>query len=140
MSSFKSFTDLEVYKECRKLRINISALAKKYFPPEEKNKLTDQILCSSRGVTNCISEGYGRFYYKENIQFCRISRGSLSETLDHLITAFDERYISAEILKDFKLHIDTCGRLLNGYINYLKKSKPPKDEKDNKNSQDSPPQ
>ena len=96
---------------------------------EEKNKLTDQILRSSRGVTNCISEGYGRFYYKENIQFCRISRGSLLETLDHLIIAFDENYITSEQLKELKLHIDTCGRLLNGYINYLKRAKPPKDEK-----------
>ena len=127
-NSVKSFTDLEVYKECRKMRIQVSALTKTNFPSEEKNKLTDQILRSSRGVTNCISEGYGRFYYKENIQFCRISRGSLLETLDHLIVAFDENYITSEQLKELKLHIDTCGRLLNGYINYLKRAKPPKDE------------
>ena len=131
-SAVKSFTDLEVYKECRKMRIQISALTKTYFPPEEKTKLTDQILRSSRSVTNCISEGYGRFYYKENIQFCRISCGSLLETLDHLIIAFDENYISSEQLRNLKLQIDTCGRLLNGYINYLKKAKPPKEEKKEK--------
>ena len=141
-TSIKSFTDLEVYKECRKMRIQISALTKKYFPPEEKYKLTDQIIRSSRGVTNCLSEGYGRYYYKENIQFCRISRGSLLETLDHLITAFDEKYITAEQLKELKLHNDTCGRLLNGYINYLKRAKPPKEEKDEtdkKKPKDPPP-
>ena len=31
------------------------------------------------------------------------------ETLEHLITAFDEQYISPEELKSFKLHIDKCG-------------------------------
>ena len=129
MNNVKSFTDLEVYKECRKLRIAISALTKSHFPPEEKYKLTDQILRSSRSVTNCIAEGYGRFYYKENIQFCRTSRGSLMETLDHLIVAFDEKYINATELKEFKIQIDKCGRLLNGYINYLRKAKPPKEEK-----------
>ena len=51
MNNVKSFTDLEVYKECRKLRIAISALTKSHFPPEEKYKLTDQILRSSRSVT-----------------------------------------------------------------------------------------
>jgi len=57
-----------------------------------------------------------------------MSRGSLEETLEHLITAFDEKYISAEELKDYKLQVDDCGRLLNGYIRYLLKAKPSKDE------------
>ena len=50
------------------------------------------------------------------------------ETLDHLIVAFDDRYITSEELKAYKTHFDTCARLLNGYINYLKKTKPPKEE------------
>ncbi|MEO6039408.1 MAG: four helix bundle protein [Saprospiraceae bacterium] len=120
----QSFTDLEVYKECRVLRKSISQLTKATLPVEEKYKLTDQIIRSSRRVTACIAEGYGRFHYKENIQYCRMSRGSLLETLEHLITAFDENYISTEILKKYKAQIDRCGRLLNGYINYLRKDKP----------------
>ena len=118
-----SFTDLDVYKECRILRKNISALVKTHFPPEEKYKLTDQIIRSSRSITSCIAEGYGRFHFQENIQYCRMSRGSLSETLEHLITAFDEQYISSEELLSFKLHIDKCTQLLNGYIRYLQKTK-----------------
>jgi four helix bundle protein len=118
-----SFTDLEVYKACRELRRKISALVKTHFPPEEKYKLTDQILRSSRGVTACIAEGYGRFHFQENIQFCRTARGSLMETLEHLITAYDEKYISEEELISFKQDIDKCGKLLNGYINYLFKAK-----------------
>ena len=94
----------------------------------EKYKLTDQIIRSSRRITACIAEGHGRYYFKENIQYCRMARGSLSETLEHLITGFDEGYITQEVLKEFKLKIDTCGRLLNGYIKYLLKAKPPKDE------------
>jgi four helix bundle protein len=123
-----NFTDLEVYKECCKLRISISSLAKNAFPLEEKYKLTDQIIRSSRSITANIAEGYGRYYYKENIQFCRISRASLTETLEHLITAFDEKYITENQLIEYKTKIDSCGRLLNGYINYLKKQQRPKDE------------
>ncbi|WP_232825708.1 four helix bundle protein [Algoriphagus litoralis] len=52
----------------------------KKFPAEEKFALSLQIRKSSRSITNNIAEGYGRFFYQENIQFCRISRGSLTET------------------------------------------------------------
>ena len=123
-----SFTELNVYKECRSLRKQISQLVKSQFPDIEKFKLTDQIIRSSRSVTANLSEGYGRFYFKENIQFCRISRGSLSETLEHLITAFDEGYITQSQLDSFKQQIENCGKLLNGYINYLKKVANPPDE------------
>lgn len=125
---FQSFTDLEVYKECRQFRITISALVKVSFPTDEKYKLSDQIIRSSRSITANIAEGYGRYYYKENIQFCRTSRASLLETLEHLITAFDEKYISEIQLINLKSKIDTCGRLLNGYINFLKKQHQPKEE------------
>ena len=119
----QSFTDLEVYKECRLLRKEISNLAKTHFPQEEKFVLTNQIIRSLRGVTAAIAEGHERYHFQENIQYCRIARGSLIETLEHLITAFDEKFISTEELKYFKSKIDICGKLINGYINYLKKSK-----------------
>lgn len=124
----RSFTDLEVYKECRQLRKKVSTLVQGYFPVDEKYKLSDQVIRSSRRVTACLAEGYGRYYYKESIQYCRMSRGSLLETLGHLITAYDENYISTDTLQEFKVHIDSCGRLLNGYINYLLKTKQEKDE------------
>jgi len=109
--AFLPFTDLEVYKECRLLRKSIAEMVKIHFPEHEKYKLTDQIILSSRRITACIAEGHGRFYYKENVQYCRMARGSLSETLEHLITGFDEGYITADMLKDHKTRIDSCGRL-----------------------------
>ena len=99
----RSFTDLDVYKECRKFRKRVSKIAKTHFPKEEKFLLTAQILDSSRSITANIAEGHGRFYYQDNVRFCRISRGSLEETLDHLITAFDEQYINSETLKEAKV-------------------------------------
>jgi four helix bundle protein len=60
--------------------------------------------------------------------FCIHARGSLYETLNHLIDAFDEEYISKEQLVNFKSEIEECTKLLNGYISYLKKKmdeKPP---------------
>ncbi|MFQ6115683.1 MAG: four helix bundle protein, partial [bacterium] len=51
----------------------------------------------SVSITSNFSRGYGRFHYQEGIQFYRISRGSLYELKDYLISCFDFGYI----LKDF---------------------------------------
>lgn len=120
--SIRTFEDLEVWKKAREVRLFVQKLVKK-FPSEEKYALAIQIRKSSRSITNNIAEGYGRFFYQENIQFCRISRGSLTETLDHMIVAFDEDYISEFDLAAFRILYDDCLKLLNGYINYLQKAK-----------------
>jgi len=117
-----TFYDLEVWKESREFRKEIFRITKK-FPDAEKYKLADQMIRSSRSVTQNIAEGHGRFHYQENIQFCRIARGSLSETLDHLICATDCEYINKEVLKSMKEKHDHCLKLLNGYISFLKKKK-----------------
>jgi four helix bundle protein len=117
-----SFTDLEVWKQSRKIRIWISDLVKK-FPIEEKYRLTDQIIRSSRSMGNNLAEGHGRFHYQDNIRFCIMARGSLSETLDHLIIAHDEKIIEEETLLSFQTEYESCSRLLNGYIQYLKSKK-----------------
>ena len=118
----KTFEDLECWRKAAALRRRISALVKT-FPSEEKFRLTDQLIRSSRSVTANIAEGYGRFHYQENIQFCRHSRGSLFEVIDHLMVAREEGYIAEDQLNNYKSEINECLAILNGYINYLMKAK-----------------
>lgn len=120
--SIRSIEDLEVWKKAREVRPFVQKMVKN-FPAEEKYALAIQIRKSSRSITNNIAEGYGRFFYQENIQFCRNSRGSLTETLDHMIVAFDEEYIPESELAKFRVLHDDCLKLPNGYINYLQKVK-----------------
>ena len=70
----------------------------KTFPAEEKFRLTDQVIRSSRSVCTQIAEGHGRQTFPDRIRFCVIARGSLSETLGNLIDSFDEKYINDEKL------------------------------------------
>ncbi|MFL5786706.1 MAG: four helix bundle protein [Flavisolibacter sp.] len=100
--TFNGFESLDVYKSSRAFRIKISQLVK-HFPSDEKYLLRSQIIRSSRSIAANIAEGYGRFYYKEFIQFCRQGRGSLTETLEHLICAFDEGYINEQQLNLIKV-------------------------------------
>jgi four helix bundle protein len=118
-NSHQSFTDLDVWKSARKLKLRTWKLVKN-FPAEEKYRLTDQLIRSTRGIGTAIAEGHGKFYYKDQINYCVIARGSLSETLNHLIDAMDSEYILKDELASFKIEIDEIGKLLNGYINFLR--------------------
>ena len=94
----------------------------KKFPTDEKFRLADHLIRAVRSINANIAEGHGRFTYKDQIHFCIQARGSLSETLNHLIDAFDCKYISAEDLQSFKIKIDEVERMLNGYITFLRKN------------------
>lgn len=121
-NNIRSFEDLECWKACREVRLYIQGIIKK-FPEEERFALTDGMRRASYSITENIAEGYGRYHFQENIQFCRQSRGSLYEIKDQLISAYDSRYISNEELLKGRELIKKAMALLNGYINYLNKAK-----------------
>jgi four helix bundle protein len=79
-------------------------------------------LRAARSATSNIAEGYGRFHYLDNAKFCSNARGSCWEVLDHLITANDEELILPAMLEKGRTLVDDAVRLLNGYMNYLKRS------------------
>ena len=122
MNHYKGYKDLDCYKKARELRILISNLTIT-FPKEERYELTSQIKRSSRSVTANIAEGYGRFTYTDTRHFFIIARGSVTETMEHLTTAYDEKYIIKEILELHENKCETVFKLINGYIAYLDKSK-----------------
>lgn len=114
--------DLEVWKKSRSLRNDISELTK-LFPLEEKYRLSDQIIRSSRSIGNNIAEGYGRFHYADDVKFLINARGSATETIDHLVIALDNKLINEEIFLKFKNDCDECSKMINGYIKYLRSQK-----------------
>ena len=120
--SFKSFEELECWKACREVRLFITELVKNY-PQEEKFRLVDDMLRAARSTTHNIGEGFGRFHFQENIQFCRQSRGSLYELIDQLITSKDDRYVTDEQYEKGRSLISKALAILNGYINYLSRQK-----------------
>lgn len=118
--SYQSFEDLEVWKKGKELKNELVGVAK-IFPAEEKFRLSDQLIRCSRSICTQIAEGHGRNTWPDKIRFCVIARGSLSETLNHLIDAKDEELITQEQLNYYRNKITEVEKLLNGYINYLEK-------------------
>jgi four helix bundle protein len=109
------FTDLEVWKAGRELRREVYKLALT-FPDFERFGLASQMRRAAASVTANIAEGFGRFGYQENAQFCRQARGSLYELRDHLITCLDEGYLNDAQAKTLGLLTQRVGQLLNGYL------------------------
>ncbi|HJS54470.1 MAG TPA: four helix bundle protein [Chitinophagaceae bacterium] len=121
MDQIRSFEDLECWKACTDFRRFIRGIIRK-LPAEEKYELASQMKRASRSTTNNIAEGYGRFHFKENAQFCRQSRGSLYEPKDDPIICLDEQYITQDEYQEGIQKFERCVSLLNGYINYLIKA------------------
>jgi four helix bundle protein len=120
------FTDLLCWKKASELRRSIYRIAAQ-LPETEKYNLTKQLRRVAISITANIAEGYGRFHYQENIQFCRQSRASLYECEDHLITCLDEGYCNKETFDRSLMLIVETRKILDGYIPFLsqqcKKSK-----------------
>jgi four helix bundle protein len=114
---YKTFEDLQAYQLAREFRKAIFELIK-LLPEEEKYNLVSQMRRAATSLTNNIAEGHGRFHYQENIQFCRQSRGSLSELIDDLNVCEDQGYLPHPRLQELKEQGYRLNQCLNGYISY----------------------
>jgi len=62
------FENLELWKKVREFKNEVSKEARKW-PSEEKFKLTDQVIRSSRSINALLSEGHGRLLSPINFIF-----------------------------------------------------------------------
>src|SRR4051812_12302243 len=96
-----NLAELALYKRAPEFPKRAYRLLKQ-IPPEEKYALGNQMRRAALSVTNNIAEGHGRWHYQENIQFCRISRGSVDELIDDFNTCLDEGYGDPGLASELK--------------------------------------
>jgi four helix bundle protein len=113
--SIRDFKDLEVWQAAREFRTEIYKVART-LPDFEKFALATQIRRAASSVTANIAEGFGRFGYQENAQFCRQARGSLFELRDHLTTCIDQEYINLKEGQKLEAMAQRVAQILNGYL------------------------
>lgn len=114
----KGFEDLRAWQLARRLMSECHKLAAT-LPAIERFDLAPQIRRSSKSTMANISEGYGRYHYLDCLRFYYIARGSLSETINHIITAHDLNYMDDQRYQElYNLGRET-ERALNGYIAYI---------------------
>jgi four helix bundle protein len=119
--SHKDFTSLICWNRAREVKLYFYQNVLTAIPNSEKYNLDIQIRKASISITANIAEGHGRYHLQEAVQFYRISRGSLSELKDHLITCKDLGYVSEKICNLGVQKIEKAKISLNGFINYNNK-------------------
>lgn len=114
--------DLEVYKIAMEIGELVWQIVAKwdYF---EKKTLGSQYVDAADSIALNISEGYGRFHYKDNKNFCYYSRGSAKETLTVTHKARTRNLISEEEFNILSEKLEIYFRLMYGYVNSIGNNK-----------------
>lgn len=92
-----------------------------------KDTVGKQLVMAMDSVAANLSEGYGRYHFRENIHFSYYSRGSLSETKTWLTKARNRKLLTAPDYLFFSQQIDEIGVRLNNYIRSIGKTNNHKD-------------
>jgi four helix bundle protein len=87
-----------------------------------RNSVGLQMVRSADSIAANIAEGYGRYHFKENRQFCYIARGSLFETKAWLTKAVSRNLITREFFDSLQTDLDQLEKKLNGYIRYISRN------------------
>ena len=121
--SIEGLEKLEVWCKARDFALIVYREVLPVLPAEEKWALAQQIRRSVQSIPANIAEGYGRYYYQDNVRFCYTARGSLEESLSHIVLANQLAFIPGDLYERLKEEGKELTRLINGYIAYLKRSK-----------------
>ena len=81
-----------------------------------KDTVGKKLARSADSIASNISEGYGRYHYKDNQRFCYYARGSLRETITWLTKARNRTLISDNDYETLCQQLETLSVKLNNYI------------------------
>jgi four helix bundle protein len=84
-----------------------------------KDTVGKQLVRSSDSISANIAEGFGRFHYKENKNFCYFSRGSIIETKTWLIKSQERNLITQDQYQSLIQQLESIHLKLNIYIKFI---------------------
>ena len=111
-------SDLEVYSISMTLSNKIWSLVQGWHI-FEKDTIGKQIVRASDSISANISEGFGRYYFKDSKVFLFYARGSLFETRTFVNQAHSRKLISDESNADLNEKIILLLKKLNSFINSI---------------------
>src|SRR4030095_7803441 len=111
--------DLDIYQQSLEIGESVWKIVLKceYF---SKRTVGGQLVEAADSIASNISEGYGRYFYKDRKQFYYYSRGSLLETKTWATKSFTRKLISQQELDTLIKKLKTLHLKLNSYIKKIK--------------------
>ncbi|WP_138479611.1 four helix bundle protein [Dyadobacter bucti] len=113
--------DLQIYQLSMELSDGIWNVVQKWGV-FSKDTVGKQLVRAADSIGANIAEGFGRYHFKENQNFCFYSRGSLYETKTWLTKAQSRNLLNPEIFKYLINLCDTLALKLNNYIKTIGKT------------------
>jgi four helix bundle protein len=112
--------DLQVYQLAMDIAEKVWAIVNEwdYF---SKDTVGKQLMKASDSIAANISEGYGRYFFKENKPFCFYARGSLQETKTWIRKAFNRNLIKEELHQELLNNLEMLSVKINNYIKTIGK-------------------
>ncbi len=86
-----------------------------------KDTMGKQICRAADSISANIAEGYGRFHFKENKNFCYYSRGSILEVKSFLRKSKQRNLITEEQYNNLLKKLEIVHIKLNSYIKFIGK-------------------
>ncbi|MFN6016812.1 MAG: four helix bundle protein [Verrucomicrobiota bacterium] len=111
----KSINDLEIYREAMRIGEAIWDLVADW-PFFAKDTVGRQVVRAADSIAANLSEGYGRYHFKENQKFCYYSRGSAQETQTWIEKSVRRNLMPDDAARDLYRDLDTFIKRLNAYI------------------------
>lgn len=113
--------DLEIYQKANFIADEIwdEVVHWDFF---KKDTVGKQMVRSVDSIGANISEGFGRYHYKDRLKFIFYSRGSLYETKTWLRKSKKRKLIAQEKCDRLLRELDILGVKVNNYINTLRKN------------------
>jgi four helix bundle protein len=107
--------DLRVYNQAMELGEKVWSHVGQwnYF---QKDTIGKQLVRSCDSIAANLSEGFGRFHFRETKNFGYYSRGSLFETKTWLTKAYNRKLIPASDFMFLISELEIIGKMLNKYI------------------------
>ncbi|MEI8046132.1 MAG: four helix bundle protein [Bacteroidota bacterium] len=112
--------DLRVYQLAMQLAEKVWEIVIKW-DSFAKYSIGKQYTEAADSVGANISEGFGRFHFKDSKNFLYYSRGSLFETRTWTVKAHNRQLITDEEFRELTSDIHDLGIKLNNYINTIGK-------------------
>jgi four helix bundle protein len=116
----KSYRDLKIYSEARRLAIEIHKMTLT-LPKFELYEEGSQLRKSSKSVAANIVEGYARNRYKKDfVKHLVVSQGECDETIFHLEMVYCTGSLTdEEKFNQYRDAYDKLSKMINRYIQWL---------------------
>jgi four helix bundle protein len=114
----KSLEDFKTYDMAMGLGEEVWTIVLRwdYF---SKDTVGKQLVRAVDSIAANLSEGLGRYHFRETKNFSYYSRGSLFETKTWLTKAANRKLIADDHVNKLLAKIEVIGKMLNSYINTL---------------------